>query len=260
MIRWFRPRRGVLAVRPFATMPARPPPSLRRPRPLRAAWLPDESLHVGAGTDYPFGLALSSDGRQLVFPAAQAGAVTLWLQSLSTNETRALPSTEGRRAVLVAGRHAHRLFRGRALRAIDLEAGTVTDLAEAPSGRGAAWNAAGDLVFAATGADGGLVRRAPDGAIAQFTTPDRRRRVVSSLAGVPARRPHVVFRARDERSRAGIWIASLDNPSDATAPHRRRRPGDRLGQYAAVSERPGVDGAAARSRKLGDGGRAKLAD
>ena len=45
------------------------------------------------------------------------------------------------------------------LRAIDLANGSVTDLAEAPSGRGAAWNAAGDLVFAATG-DGGLTRRA----------------------------------------------------------------------------------------------------
>ncbi len=184
------------------------------PTPLRASWLPDESLHVGAGTDYPFGLALSSDGRQLVYPAARAGAVALWLQSLATNETRALPATEGganpfwsldgtRIGFFAAGR----------LRAIDLANGSVTDLADAPSGRGAAWNAAGDLVFAATG-DGGLARRGPDGAVSAFTTPDAAHGESSHRwpAFLPDGR-HVVFFVRaTERSRGGIWIASLDNP------------------------------------------------
>lgn len=222
MIRWFRMVATLLmaAVIASATARCRSADSTARDRnpllpPLRAAWLPDESLHVGAGPDYPFGLALSPDGRKLVYPASRAGVVALWLQSLSTSETRALPATEGASAPFWSPDGARIGFfaEGR-IRAIELASGLVTDMAEAPSGRGAAWNAAGDLVFAATG-DGGLSRRGPDGAISSFTTPDAAQGESSHRwpAFLPDGR-HVVFFVRaTERSRGGIWIASLDQPS-----------------------------------------------
>lgn len=211
----------VAAVIVFATARCRPVDSTAErhrntpPRPLRAAWLPDDSLHVGAGTDHPFGLALSPDGRQLVFPAARAGAVSLWLQSLITNETRALPSSDGAAAAFWSP-DGTRLgfFAAGHIRAIDLASGRVTDIAEAVSGRGGAWNAAGDLVFAATG-DGGLARRGSDGAISSFTTLDAAHGESSHRwpAFLPDGR-HVAFFVRaTERSRGGIWIAALDNPS-----------------------------------------------
>ena len=185
-------------------------------QPLRAAWLPDESLHVGAGTDYPFGLAISPDGRKLVYPAARAGTVSLWLQSLTTNETRALPSTDGAAAPFWApdGTRVGFFAAGR-IRAIDLATGSVTDLAEAPSGRGAAWNTAGDLIFAASG-DSGLSRRSANGAVTSVTTIDATHG--ESSHRWPAFLPdgkHVVFLVRaTERSRSGIWLAPLDNPSE----------------------------------------------
>ena len=221
MIRWFGIVAALLvaAAIVFATTQCRPADSTAErdtpPPPLRAAWLPDESLHVGAGTDYPFGLALSPDGRQLVFPAARAGVVALWLQSLSTGETRALPATDGAAAPFWSpdGTRVGFFAAGR-VRALDLASGSVTDLAEAPSGRGAGWNAAGDLVFAATG-DGGLSRRGADGTISSVTTVDAARGESSHRwpAFLPDGR-HVAFFVRaTERSRGGIWIASLENPA-----------------------------------------------
>ena len=223
MIRWFVAAVALLTAGVNTAACDRSPDSLpvaergrdTRPQRLRAAWLPDESLHVGAGTDYPFGLALSPDGRQLVYPATRAGAVALWLQSLSTNETRALPSTDGASAPFWSpdGTRLGFIAAGR-IRAIELANGSVTDLADAPSGRGATWNAAGDLVFAATG-EGGLTRRGPDGVTSSLTTPDAAQGESSHRwpAFLPDGR-HVVFFVRaTARSRGGIWIASLDNPA-----------------------------------------------
>lgn len=223
MIRRFDVAAALLltAVIAFATVQCRPIDSTAgrdrdAPRPpLRAAWLPDESLHVGAGTDYPFGLALSPDGRQLVYPAARAGGVSLWLQSLGTNETRALPATDRASAPFWSpdGTRVGFSAAGR-IRAIDLASGSITDLAEAPAARGAAWNEAGDLVFAATG-DGGLSRRTADGTLSSFTTPDAAHG--ESSHRWPAFLPdgqHVVFFVRaTERSRGGIWVASLNDAS-----------------------------------------------
>lgn len=185
------------------------------PARLRAAWLPDESLYVGAGIDYPFGLALSPDGRKLVYPASRTGAVALWLQSLNTSETRALPATEGASAPFWSpdGTRIGYFAAGR-IRAIELANGAVTDLTEAPSGRGAAWNATGDLVFSATG-EGGLMRRGLDGVTSSLTTPDAAHGESSHRWPVflPDGR-HIVFFVRaTERSRGGIWIVSLDNPA-----------------------------------------------
>lgn len=209
---------AVPAVRHWPETPAAPP------QPLRAAWVPAAGLNVGAGSDHPFGLALSPDGRQLVYPAARAGAIELWLQDLVTNETRALPSTDGASSPFWStdGRHLG-FFTTSRIRSFDLGDGSVTDLAEAPSGRGATWNAAGDLVFAPAG-DAGLMRRTGDGVVRPLTTIDAAQGESSHRwpAFLPDGR-HVIFFVRAvARSRAGIWIASLDDPSS----RRRLVPAD----------------------------------
>ena len=87
-------RRRAWRSRPFVTWRERPPEPPPPPQPLRAAWSPGAEVEPGAGADYLFGLALAADGRRLVYPAAKAGVVTLWLQDLRTGETRALPGTD----------------------------------------------------------------------------------------------------------------------------------------------------------------------
>ncbi len=173
---------------------------------------------MGAGADYPFGLALAPDGRRLVFPGARAGVVSLWLQNLSTGETGALASTAGAAAPFWSpdGARVGFLAEGR-LRAIDLASGAVSDLADASPGRGAAWNQAGDLVFAPHGASG-LMRRLPDGTLVPFTTVDRSAGESGhSWPAFLADGRHVAYLVTaSEPSRAGIWLTSLDDPAART--------------------------------------------
>lgn len=199
-----------------ACRPPQPPP-VAQPEPLRGAWIPPDAVEVGSGADYPFGLALAPDGRRLVFPAAHAGRVSLWLQDLTTGEAHALAATDGAAAPFWSpdGARVGFLSQGR-LHAIDLASGALADLAEAPSGHGGSWNQAGDLVFAGT--TGGLQRRAADGALTALTAIDREAGEVAH--GWPAFLPdgrHVAYLVTaNERSRAGIWVTSLDTPAART--------------------------------------------
>jgi Tol biopolymer transport system component len=205
---------AVPAIRHIRERPPEPPPP---PQPLRAIWSPGAEVEPGAGSDYLFGLALATDGRRLVYPAAKAGVVTLWLQDLRTGETRALPGTDQGVAPFwsVDGLRIG-FFSGGQLRVLDLNAGTVATLADAASPRGATWNAAGDIVFAPA-ANGALMKRAVDGSIAPWTTlatPETGHVWPSFLDD----ERHVVFLVTSsDASRAGIWIAPLD------APQSRRR-------------------------------------
>ena len=187
-------------------------------KPLRAAWIPPDAVEVGAGSDYPFGLALAPDGRRLVYPAARAGLVSLWLQDLSTGETRALSFTDGAAAPFWSpdGSRVGFVGQGR-LRAIDLASGSISDLADAMAGRGATWNQAGDLVFAPDGTSG-LMRRSRDGTVAPLTTLDRE--AGESSHSWPVFLPdgqHLAYLvASSERSQAGIWLTTLNSPAMRT--------------------------------------------
>ncbi len=193
------------------------PPLPPQPAPVRGVWLAPGAVEVGSGADYPFGLALAADGRRLVFPAASAGRVSLWLQDLSTGEARALPQTDGAAAPFWSpdGSRVGFLAEDR-LRALDLASGAVSDLADAPGARGATWNAAGDLVFAAR--TGGLQRRAAAGEVTPLTWIDRE--AGESSHSWPAFMPdgrHVAYLVTaSDRKRAGIWLTSLADPSSRT--------------------------------------------
>ena len=203
---------AVPAIRHWRERPPEPPPV---PQPLRAAWVSPDGVEIGAGADYLFGLALAPDGRRLVYPAAKAGVVTLWLHDLRSGETRALPgSDQAATPFWSADGSRVGFFAGGRLQVIDLANGTVSSLGDAPSPRGAAWNAAGDIVFTAS-ANGGLIKRNVDGSIVPFTTLDAAASETSHSwpAFLPDGR-HVVFLvSAHDRSRAGIWITSLDDPS-----------------------------------------------
>jgi Tol biopolymer transport system component len=198
-----------LAVPAVRHMREQPPPP---PAPMRASWVPPSELTIGAGPDYPFGLALAPDGRRLAFAASRGGEPELWLQDLGTGAARALPGTVAAALPFWSpdGRHIAFFAAGR-LRAIDLDAGTVADLAEAPAPRGGAWNAAGDIIFAPR-ADGGLVRRGADGKTTTLTSIDPASEETSHRwpAFVDRGRLVVFLSRHRERSRDGLRLVSLD--------------------------------------------------
>ncbi len=204
---------AVPAIRHWRERPPGPPPP---PQPLRAAWAPPDDVAIGAGADYPFGLALARDGRRIAYPAAKAGLVTLWLHDLRTGETEMLPGT-GQAAAPFWSADGSRVgfFAAGTLRMFDLASGAVSTLADAPSPRGGTWNTAGDVVFAPSG-NGPLVKRAADGSIAAFTTIDAAAGETSHAwpAFLDDGR-HVVFVVfANDRARAGIWMTSLDDPAE----------------------------------------------
>ena len=207
------------AVRHWQERPPLPPPPPPVPPPMRGAWVPADGLEVGAGGDYPFGLALAADGRRLVYPAAKAGLVQLWLEDLATGERGALADTEGAAAPFWSA-DATRIafFANTKVRVVDVRSGSVSELFGVPEYRGASWNAAGDIVFA-TVATGPLQRRSVDGTIAPLTSVDKAAGELGhAWPAFLADGKHVAFLVTaNDRARAGIWVTSLD---DAAA--RRR--------------------------------------
>ena len=193
--------------------PAAPPP----PQPVRATWMPPEGVAVGAGADYVFGLALAPDGRRLVYPAAKAGLVALWLHDFRSGDTRALAGTDQAVAPFWSPDGSRiGFFAGGQLRAIELASGTVTSLAEAPAPRGGTWNRSGDIIFAPS-ANGGLMKRAADGSISAITTIDAAKGETAHTwpAFLDDGRRFVFLVA--SASRAAIWRASIDQ---AASPSR----------------------------------------
>jgi Tol biopolymer transport system component len=119
------------------------------PAALRASWTAPPDLVVGAGADFPFGLALAPDGRRVIVPAGRAGRSQLWLQDLSNGSITALPGTDG--AVLPfwsADGTRVGFFADHAIKALALQSNRTSILHAVETARGATWNARGDLVFA----------------------------------------------------------------------------------------------------------------
>ena len=200
---------AVPAVRHWRERPPEPPPP---PQPVRSAWAPPEGVEVGAGSDYTFGLALAPDGRRLVYPAAKAGLVSLWLHDFRTGESRSLARTDHAVAPFWAPDGSRiGFFAGGQLRALDLQSGAVASLADAPSPRGGTWNRAGDIVFAPS-ANGPLMKRAADGSIGPVTTIDRANGETAHAwpAFLGDGRHFVFLTTATAASQAGVWLAPIE--------------------------------------------------
>jgi Tol biopolymer transport system component len=191
----------------------RPPAPVPPAQPLRSTWIAPGGLTPGAGAEYSFGLSLAPNGRQLVYPAAKAGVATLWLHDLSSGSTRELSGTDGA-AMPFWSADATRIgfFSAGKIRVLELANGTTSELADAPSGRGAAWNASGDLIFAPS-PSGGLMRRDEAGSITTITKLESSDTAHAWPAFLPDGR-HVIFLVTSSLpERAGIWVTSLDDVS-----------------------------------------------
>ena len=189
-----------------------PPP----PASVRAAWLAPPGLGVGAGADYPFGLAIAPDGRRGVVPAQRDGTISLWLQDLRTGQVEPLPGTDAAVMPFWSPDGARiGFFVPGAIKVFDLADATVSGLGPAESARGAAWNSSGDLVFAASPDQGLQIRRA-DGSVQALTTVDVSAGESShALPTFLGDDRHVVFFVQAESPmRQGAWLTSIDMPED----------------------------------------------
>ncbi len=203
----------VLAVPAIRHWRERPPAPVPPAQPLRSTWIVPGGLDAGAGADYSFGLSLGADGRQLVYPAARAGVASLWLHDLSSGATRELPGTGGAALPFWSPDMATiGFFAAGKIRVLEMANGTASDLADAPSGRGASWNRDGVLVFAPS-SNGALMRRDASGSIAPLTTLESGESAHSWPSFLADGRHLIFLVTSSQSSRSGIWIALLDDPS-----------------------------------------------
>jgi serine/threonine protein kinase len=98
-------------------------------------------------------LAISPDGRQIVFAATADDRTKLWIHSLDTGSARPLPGTDGGQLPFWSpdGRAIGFFAQGK-LKKIDIDSGTVTPLANAPNPQGGGdWSKDGTIVFVPVG-------------------------------------------------------------------------------------------------------------
>jgi len=196
-------------------VPWRQPQIQERPLQFKIDPPPRTEFLLGAGG----GNAISPDGRTLVFVAASAGNPKLWVRPLDSTVARELPGTEGAQFPFWSPDcRSIGFFANGKLQRIDLAGSPPVTLADAPNGRGAAWNSQGIIVFTPSAASSLLQVAATGGSVTALTTldpargenthrwplflPDGRR----LLYLVRGDRPHIT----------GIYLGSLERPQDKT--------------------------------------------
>src|SRR5262249_20039712 len=126
--------------------------------------LPETRLDIAAATTSdPLSLAISPDGRKVVYAADVDGHSRLWLRELSSTQSRLLAKTDDATYPFWSpDSRSVAFFANGRLQRIDFDGGSVRAIAGAALGRGGAWNADGTIIFAAS-ALGGLQRVKADG-------------------------------------------------------------------------------------------------
>jgi eukaryotic-like serine/threonine-protein kinase len=125
-------------------------------------------------TDLPH-MAVSPDGKTLVYVANEDRRPVLWLRSLDRVDTRKLPGTEGGQGPFWSpdGRSIG-FFTADKLKRIDVRSGASLDLANIQNGRGADWGPDGTILFA-PGVDSPIMRVSSGGGeVTPVTKPDGR--------------------------------------------------------------------------------------
>ena len=95
-------------------------------------------------------VAISPDGRRIVFVATSDGVQKLWVRSLDTDRAAPLAGTDGATAPFWAPDSRTVAFfttTDNQLKRIDIENGSLTVVATVPLGTGGTWNQDGTILF-----------------------------------------------------------------------------------------------------------------
>jgi serine/threonine protein kinase len=160
----------------------------------------------------PVSIAVSPDGRQLVYSATSDGKVQLWLRALDSLTAQPLPGTDdGQYPFWSPDSRSIGFFAWSKLRRLDLAGGVVQTLADASRGMGGAWNKDGVIVFAPT--PGGPLHRisANGGQSTELTVFDPRQTSHRFPRFLPDGH-HFVFQVGGDPGAMGIYVASLEAP------------------------------------------------
>lgn len=160
-------------------------------------------------------LAVSPDGRSIAFQAQNfSGISQIWLRTMDSLDARPIAGTErgGSPFWSPDGRFLG-FFADAKLKIVDVAAGQVQNLADAPAGRGGTWNQDGTIVFAPE-AFGGLARvSASGGVVTPLTSLNTSTGETShrSPQFLPDGRHFIYFVMFLPREKAGVYLGSLDS-------------------------------------------------
>ncbi len=122
-------------------------------------------------TPDPASIAISSDGQKIVFVAESEGRSKLWVRPLDTVSGRALAGTEGASFPFWSpDNQSVGFFADGKLKRIDVDRGAVQILADAPGGRGGAWNRDGTIIFTPNSQQSAIFRVSATGGTASAVT------------------------------------------------------------------------------------------
>jgi Tol biopolymer transport system component len=187
------------------------PPRVLNQLPLRLA------ITAPQGADIREGVAISPDGRSVVFVAYSSGAERLWLRSLDSLNARELPGTEAASFPFWSPDSRFvAFFAGGKLKRIDVNSGVSAAICDIGLGRGGAWNEQGTILFNSVN-DGPLLKvGAGGGPPAPITMLDTARQENSHRFPhfLPDGRRFLYFVRAPQPEVAGVYLGSLDHPQE----------------------------------------------
>ena len=202
-------------------------PTLRYLREMPAPALGETRLDiVTPATNQPLDFALSPDGRQIVFVAADEGAPRLWVRWLARTTAQSLAGTEGATHPFWSpDSRSIAFFAGSALKRLDLDGGAPQTVAPVTSGQGGTWNADGVILFAPTTISPVMRVPATGGAAQAATTLGPQQSAHRAPSFLPDGGRFLFF-ATGVPDAAGIYLGALDGRAPT-----RLTPGDGSGVY-----------------------------
>ncbi|MBI3264104.1 MAG: PD40 domain-containing protein, partial [Acidobacteria bacterium] len=161
-------------------------------------------------TSDPASMAISPDGRRLVFAATADGRTRLWVRSLESTTAQPLVGTDGARVPFWSpDSRSVGFFADTRLKRIDVAGGPAQTLANAPIGTGGSWNRDGVIIFSNSGTQISRMSASGGDAVAVTRLDPPRQNGHRAPRFLPDGH-HFVYFVRG--TQGGVYLGALDAP------------------------------------------------